>query len=193
MARWILEVLAAPLDGEGGLRLNAVAVSDRIAEMGFYLPLIPLHAAQLERLMRDWRGGAGPGLAFGRVQGMLNGFIDLIVAHLGRYFVLDYKSNHLGNRYSDYGRERLQAAVWEHQYDLQYLIYSVALHRYLQRRLPGYDYRCHFGGVYYLFLRGMGPERGDSSIYRDRPSLELIEALDRLFGADGAHGCPGAI
>jgi exodeoxyribonuclease V beta subunit len=185
VARWILDVLAAPLDAETGLRLNAVAAPDRVAEMGFYLPLSPLRAAQLERLMSDWRGGAGPGLAFGRVQGMLNGFIDLILVHRGRYYLLDYKSNHLGNRYGDYGRERLQAAVREHPYDLQYLIYSVALHRYLQRRLPGYDYRRHFGGVYYLFLRGMGPERGDSGIYRDRPPLELIEALDRLFGAGG--------
>jgi exodeoxyribonuclease V beta subunit len=116
---------------------------------------------------------------------MLNGFIDLIVAHRGRYYVLDYKSNHLGNRYRDYQPERLEAVVRAHQYDLQYLIYSVALHRYLNKNLTGYQYQRHFGGVFYLFLRGMREGGGDTGIYRTRPPLELVESLDRLFRAGG--------
>lgn len=189
VAHWLLSVLAVTLDRETGLRLDAVPAQERVAEMGFYLPLSPLRAADLERLVRDWRGGDSPGLAFGRVQGMLNGFIDLIVAQRGRYYLLDYKSNHLGNSYQDYRPERLDAAVRMHEYDLQYLIYCVALHRYLGKSLTGYDYQQHFGGVFYLFLRGMR-EGADTGIYRTLPPLDLVESLDRLFRAGGAGADP---
>lgn len=95
----------------------------------------------------------------------------------------NYKSNFLGGRFADYDGDRLRAAVYERRYDLQYLLYTLALHRYLRRRLRGYDYDRHFGGVYYLFLRGMRPETGPTcGIYFDRPDVDLIEALDeRVF------------
>jgi len=68
-------------------------------------------------------------------------------------------------------------------YPLQYLVYSVALHRHLSRRLPGYDYDRHVGGVYYLFLRGMDPDGGPGrGVYRDRLPRGLIEAVDRSLG-----------
>ena len=79
----------------------------------------------------------------------------------------------------------LRHAIRRHRYNLQYLIYTLAVHRYLGWRLPGYDYQTHFGGVYYLFLRGMRPQLGPGcGIWYDRPSFELIAALDRLFGGD---------
>jgi exodeoxyribonuclease V beta subunit len=82
----------------------------------------------------------------------------------------------------DYHSSKLPAVMAHEGYILQYLIYSVALHRYLQSRLPGYDYETHFGGVFYLFLRGMDPERGgDFGVFRDRPVREFVERLDRLF------------
>jgi len=65
----------------------------------------------------------------------------------------------------------------EHRYDLQYQLYSLALHRLLTLRLPGYDFDQHFGGVFYLFLRGM-PQGG---IFHTRPSRELVLGLDKLF------------
>jgi exodeoxyribonuclease V beta subunit len=69
--------------------------------------------------------------------------------------------------------------VYERRYDLQYLLYTLALHRYLRRRLPAYEYEHHFGGVYYLFLRGMRPETGPRcGVYFDRPALDLVEELD---------------
>ena len=67
-------------------------------------------------------------------------------------------------------------------YVLQYLIYTVALHRYLRLRVLDYDYERHFGGVFYLFLRGMNPAAGpECGIFRDRPTLALVMALDELM------------
>lgn len=109
------------------------------------------------------------------------GFIDLVFEHQGRYYLADYKSNRLDG----YGPANLRAAMAAHRYDLQYLIYTVALHRYLGQRLRGYDYERHFGGVYYLFPRGMSPQGGNGGIFFDRPGFALIEGLDGLFGGNG--------
>ena len=95
---------------------------------------------------------------------------------------MDYKSNDLGPRDEDYTPERLLATMVQEHYLLQYLIYTLAVHRYLRLRLPDYDYEQHFGGVYYLFLRGMNPDsEKPSGIYFDRPSAALVEDLDRLI------------
>jgi exodeoxyribonuclease V beta subunit len=183
LAQWLWRLPEVILDEASGLTLGHIDKASRIAEMGFHLPLQPLHAEDLRDLLDEWRGARGPKLDFAPVQGMLNGFIDLIIQHQGRYFVIDYKSNHLGNRHQDYSQTAMDKAVRAHQYDLQYLIYCVALHRYLRYRQPDYDFEQHFGGVFYLFLRGMQPAGGDTGVYRDRPAKTLIESLDRLFGA----------
>jgi exodeoxyribonuclease V beta subunit len=108
------------------------------------------------------------------------GFIDLVYRHEGRYFVADYKSNHLGSKPGDYGRDNLQTAMIEHRYDLQYLIYTLALHRFLAIRIQDYDYDTHFGGVAYLFLRGMNPEYAPGTgVFASRPPLALIDRLDK--------------
>jgi exodeoxyribonuclease V beta subunit len=112
----------------------------------------------------------------------MRGFIDLVFEAGGHYYLLDWKSNWLGNTAADYAPDRLAATMAREHYYLQYLIYTVALHRYLKQRLPNYDYETHFGGVYYLFLRGIVPER-KTGIFRDRPRWELIETLDELLMA----------
>jgi hypothetical protein len=94
------------------------------------------------------------------------------------YYVMDYKTNGL----EDYSPDSLTHAMREHNYGLQYWIYTVVLHRYLQTRLPDYDYETHFGGVRYLFVRGMQPSQPMSGVYQDRPDLERVEALAALFG-----------
>jgi exodeoxyribonuclease V beta subunit len=117
-------------------------------------------------------------LGFGPLRGFLRGFIDLVFEHAGRFYVVDYKSNHLGPHPEDYREERLQAPMSEHHYFLQYHLYSVAVHRHLSQRLPGYDYERHFGGVYYLFLRGMDPARGPATgVFFDRPDASVVKAL----------------
>ena len=116
------------------------------------------------------------------LNGLLTGKIDLLYRHDGRLFVLDYKSNRL----PDYGMDGLQQAIRAQEYDLQYLLYTVAVHRWLRRRLPDYRYERHFGGVRYLFSRGIDPAHPDKGIFRDHPEAGLIMALDACFDQEAA-------
>jgi len=117
----------------------------------------------------------------------MHGFIDLTLEADGRYWVLDYKTNDLGERDRAYAPEALAEAVRDAHYDLQYLIYLAALHRHLGRRLPGYDPARHLGGAQYLFLRGMNGADADTGVYVDRPDPDLIIELDRLLAGEEAR------
>ncbi len=120
------------------------------------------------------------------INGMLKGFIDLVFEFQGRYYVLDYKSNHLGENTEAYNRNALAGAMLTHRYDLQYVLYILALHRLLKARLPGYRYQRDMGGAVYLFLRGV--DRNHKGVYGDKPPQALIEQLDGNFrGEEAAH------
>jgi exodeoxyribonuclease V beta subunit len=187
----VLRVLATPLDEPGRITLSQVSRQRRMVELEFHFPLATLEPRNLaDRIARDVTGhrhaqsmvASMRRLDFGQVRGFMTGFIDLVFEHGGRYYLADYKSNWLGDQRSDYAAPSLVQSMEQHGYYLQYLIYSVALHRYLAHRLPDYAYQRHFGGVFYLFLRGMDPGAdGDYGIYRDRPSESLIQTLDRMM------------
>ncbi len=122
------------------------------------------------------------------LNGYLRGFIDSVFHDGERYYLIDYKSNHLGSRQVDYLGERLVQPMIDHDYVLQYLIYSIALDRHLAQRRPDYDYALHFGGVYYLFLRGLAESHEPGcGVFFDRPSQDLIRAASALLG----HGSRG--
>lgn len=178
-------VLDTPLETGFGepLRLRDLAPERKQVELEFFLPMGRVTAQALTALCQqhDPLSRGNKPLSFATVQGMLKGFIDLVFEWQGRWYLLDYKSNHLGMSPVDYSRPALEQAMVEHRYDLQYQLYSLALHRLLALRLPGYDFDQHFGGVLYLFLRGM-PQGG---IFHTRPSRELVQGLDRLF-SEGA-------
>ena len=108
----------------------------------------------------------------------MKGFIDLVFEDQGRFYIVDYKSNHLGHQQTGYQTDELNQAMISHDYPLQYLIYSLALHRYLRLRLPDYDPEQHLGGAYYLFIRGMQPEWGQAGVFYDKPSVAVLDALD---------------
>ncbi|MBC3616709.1 exodeoxyribonuclease V subunit beta [Vibrio metschnikovii] len=174
-------VLATPLDGKA-LRLNQKTAQQRLVEMEFLLPVEVLSAPALNRIIQryDPLSAKAGELGFYPVQGMLKGFIDLVFEHQGKYYLLDWKSNHLGDEIGAYHGERLRAAMVEHRYDLQYQLYALALHRFLRSRLVDYDYQRHFGGVYYLFLRGIDGH-SDHGIFSTKPSLELLTEMDALI------------
>ncbi|MBL0636922.1 exodeoxyribonuclease V subunit beta [Aeromonas dhakensis] len=178
-------VLETPLEIGFGepVRLRDLAPERKQVELEFFLPMGRVTAPALTALCQqhDPLSRGNKPLSFATVQGMLKGFIDLVFEWQGRWYLLDYKSNHLGMSPADYSRPALEQAMVEHRYDLQYQLYSLALHRLLTLRLPGYDFDQHFGGVFYLFLRGM-PQGG---IFHTRPSRELVLGLDRLF-SEGA-------
>ncbi|ASX09662.1 exodeoxyribonuclease V subunit beta [Aeromonas dhakensis] len=179
-------VLDTPLETGFGepVRLRDLAPERKQVELEFFLPMGRVTAPALTALCQqhDPLSRGNKPLSFATVQGMLKGFIDLVFEWQGRWYLLDYKSNHLGMSPADYSRPALEQAMVEHRYDLQYQLYSLALHRLLALRLPGYDFDQHFGGVFYLFLRGM-PQGG---IFHTRPSRELVQGLDRLFSEGAA-------
>lgn len=184
-------VLRTPLDAATDLRLVCVERDKRLDEMVFHYPVAHLDPTELAGLLRrHGRDGAVRGpiaqLAFDPVRGYMTGSMDLVFESGGRYYLADYKSNWLGDEPDAYRADRLPRAMTRETYDLQYLIYTVALTRYLSGRLPEFRYERDFGGVFYLFVRGMDPARGaDFGVFRDRPSEALIGALDRYL----ASGC----
>ena len=183
LTAWLDGVLRTPLPG-AGIALNQLGEGDKQVEMAFYLPIEqPLDPLRLDALIRQYDPlSAGcPALDFMQVRGMLKGFIDLVFRHQGRYYLLDYKSNWLGEDSSAYTQQAMASAMQAHRYDLQYQLYTLALHRYLRHRIADYDYERHFGGVIYLFLRGVDRENPQQGIYATRPDGELIALMDELF------------
>ena len=181
--QWLTQVADTPLLPGSDLRLRLLRSDDRLPELGFHFALADLEQEALNALLQE-HGVPPLTMAQARVHGLMKGYIDLVFRHQGRYYLADYKSNYLGGTYADYRHENLARAMAGHRYDLQYLIYCVALHRYLGCRLPGYDYDRDFGGVFYLFLRGMRPDLGpDCGVWYARPLRVLIEGLDRCFGS----------
>ncbi|HET7223407.1 MAG TPA: 3'-5' exonuclease, partial [Rhodanobacteraceae bacterium] len=161
-----------------GTRLCDVGARQRRAEMEFHLRLAPSRVDALFALLHRngyQRGRTGFGVA--HLYGMLTGVMDLVFEHGGRYHLVDYKTNLLPT----YDTDALRDAIAAHDYDLQYLLYVLALHRWLCRLLPDYDYEMHMGDVYYLFVRDLDGGRG---VHRDRPPRALIETMDALFDSN---------
>jgi exodeoxyribonuclease V beta subunit len=185
LEQWLEQILTSGLFP--GLSLAQLTPEHCLSEMEFLLPLSALSAAALNRCLAagDLLSAQAPALAFNEVQGMLKGFIDLVFEHDGRFYVVDYKSNYLGDTAAAYQQDAMAQAMIEHRYDVQYQLYTLALHRYLRCRLPDYDYDQHIGGVCYLFLRGMNGEAG-SGVYATKPDKTHIDALDALFAGESA-------
>ncbi|MCF2860404.1 exodeoxyribonuclease V subunit beta [Pseudoalteromonas sp. SMS1] len=177
VSRWVEQSLQTPLSSCGELMLGKLQPKDCLVEMEFFLPLKKLHASKLNKVVSELTGQPSF-LKFEDVQGMLKGFIDLIFRWQGKYYILDYKSNYLGDNINDYNDVNLNSAMSSHQYHLQYLIYTVALHRLLKYRLSDYEPNVHLGGVYYLFLRAL-PDGG--GIYFNQLNEAQINMLDALF------------
>jgi len=179
------EVLAPWLDGvlhtalnEQGLCLADISRSQRLNELHFDFPLQSFNTQQWQRALERYAGQSLQALSAAQYDGYMNGEIDLVFEHQGRYYLVDYKGNALGSSLQNYAAEALRQTITQRRYDLQYIIYTLALHQYLQLRLPNYDYEQHFGGIYYLFLRGMRPEHGSNyGIFYDKPPLALLETL----------------
>jgi exodeoxyribonuclease V beta subunit len=120
------------------------------------------------------------------LRGLMNGKIDLVFEHAGRFHVLDYKTNRLGDgtRLSAYAPANLDAAMEHSHYRFQALLYTVAVDRYLRQRVPGYRRSEHLGEAIYLFVRAVGiaPERApDAGIWTHRFDETLLDSVDRVF------------
>ena len=178
LERWLQALLAQPLVLPSGGAVSLAQLEHYQSELEFWFEVHGVDVRRLDALVQQWElpGVARKPLVADKLNGMFKGFMDLVFEHEDRYYVLDYKSNWLGEEDSAYNTETMQAAVAEHRYDLQYVLYILALHRQLSLRLPDYDYDQHIGGAVYWFFRA--PAHG---IYAAKPARELIEALDALF------------
>lgn len=180
---WFTQILAFPLTDK--LALKQLKPTQKKVEMQFFIDMKPLHAYKVNQLIKQFdplskRAGA---LQFQTVQGFLKGFIDLTFEYKGKYYILDYKSNYLGDQLSDYQHTNIENAMIEHRYDFQYQLYTLALHRLLRARLPDYDYHKHVGGVFYTFIRGMQDDK-NGGVYFNKPDFALIDGLDKLFSGE---------
>ena len=186
---WLDEVLTTPLElaGAGPVKLADLAMADTLREAEFYFPLHQADRRAVGRILQQHRhsqgGEALPAVLDGvRLEGMMHGFIDLIFCVDGRYFVADYKSTMLGDSPEDYQPHKLNQNNQQHYYDLQYLIYSVALHRFLAQRIEDYEPDIHFGGVAYFYLRGMsGDFPPGSGVFFHPLSADLIAEMEQAL------------
>jgi exodeoxyribonuclease V beta subunit len=175
---WLTEVMQAPLTAQ--LKLNQLCREQTLRELDFHLPLTRFNPTTLSKCLHQ-HGVVVQELAYQTISGFMKGSIDLVFEHQGQYFIADYKSNHLGHQLSDYQAESLASAMAHHGYNLQAALYALALHRWLSNRLQDYDFEKHFGGAFYLFVRGMH-EHGSEGVHFWRPTRALIDDLNALVG-----------
>lgn len=142
-----------------------------LKEMPFYFAVDQLNTLNINQALQGKE--AFQPLTYKTIKGQLTGFIDLICEYQERYYVMDYKTNYL----PEYSQQNMLHSMTEHNYGLQYWLYSVVLHRYLQQRLADYNFEQHFGGVRYLFVRGMQTNEPMSGVYYYQPDEATIEAL----------------
>lgn len=181
---WLPDMLNTPLMPKlhADLALCQLSEEDKQVEMEFYFPIHRLQAKEFNELFEQYAVLDCPvqAVEFETIKGMLKGFIDLTFCWNDQYFILDYKSNHLGDEVSDYQEPRLHLAMADHRYDVQLVLYTLALHRLLSLRIANYDYDEHIGGGYYLFLRGLN-QQGTEGQFFHKPEKALIYALDELI------------
>jgi exodeoxyribonuclease V beta subunit len=148
-------------------------------EMGFTFKTHGVSTQQIDHLISNaiHPGHARPRLQTQQLNGLLTGFMDIVLEHQGRYYVLDYKSNKLSN----YTPDSIRNSMLSHRYEVQYTLYILAVHRLLKSRLKHYNYEQHMGGAIYLYLRGI--DQGGQGLYFNKPSFELIQNLDDAFKA----------
>jgi exodeoxyribonuclease V beta subunit len=171
--------------GEHTFSLADVAPGQRVNEMEFFFPLKQFNPDTLKQIFK--KKGASlfaeghvqhlDRLNFAPLQGFMKGYIDMVCAHDGRYYLIDWKSNYLGDTWEDYAWDRLNIVMAESFYFLQSHLYALALDLLLRRKIAEYDYKHHFGGVFYLFLRGIQGAHASTGIHHSVPEAELITAL----------------
>jgi len=175
------KTLRVPL-GEDGFTLSQVSRASRFSELEFTFPITALTTARLRKVFQvEQLPLAIDRLQFAPANGFMKGFIDLVLEREGRFYFVDWKSNWLGTDSASYVPENIATEMARNFYNLQLGIYAVALHRYWQRRLPGYEYEKNFGGAFYIFLRGIDPGRPDNGIFFTRPPRQFVEQLDEIF------------
>ena len=182
VCRHLRALLEHPLQaGDRTLRFVDMPMQARLNEAAFFYPTRAFTRQELLGVATR-AGDAGLGrliqrLNFQPSEGFLNGVIDLIFHHEGRYYLADWKSNWLGNDTAHYAPSLLQTVMLREAYVLQSLLYTLALDRHLAARLPEYRYEQHFGGIFYIFVRGIDAAHPERGVHFSRPAAEFVRDL----------------
>ena len=167
-------------DSGSSFSLSHLSEQDLLKEMPFYFHLRRESTERINSLL-EFSDVVRP-VQEKMLQGYITGFVDLVCRYRGRYYVIDYKSNYLGDFLHDYTEENVKTAMGEHNYGLQYWIYSLVLHRFLAGNITDYSYDQMFGGVFYLFARGMHPGFPGNGVFYDRPQQDVLDDLLLALG-----------
>lgn len=154
--------------------LNQIEYNKRFNELEFFFSFENWNGSKIKELLKNIN------ISSKNINGIMHGFIDLLFEFEGKFYILDWKSNHLGNSIDDYSIDRLDEAMTLNNYHLQYIVYTIAVKRFLKNHNPEFDYDKHFGGVYYLFLRGLRSGQ-NTGVYFNRPDKDLINKLEGLL------------
>ncbi len=154
--------------------LAKVSFDKRFNELEFYFSFENWNPYEIKKLF--------PKISISdkNIRGVMHGFIDLLFEHKGKFYILDWKSNHLGYSLDNYSENKLEEAMTENNYHLQYIVYTIAVKRFLENRIKDFDYNKHFGGVYYLFLRGLRDSK-NTGVYYNKPKKELIDKIENIL------------
>jgi len=168
--------------------LRDIKEKDRLSEMEFNFPIKKIASEKIIDLYVNnflpYTQGLQlkiESLEFFEISGFLKGFVDLIFIYNGRYYLLDWKTNFLGDDYSDYNSKNIEDAMNSHNYFLQAHIYTVALDLFLEKTVQDYSYEKNFGGILYLFVRGMNPSYKNCGVYFRREEYSFIKKLKNIL------------
>lgn len=180
---WIDNIINSKLKNIN-FNLSMLKKNKYIKEMNFFLPIQKtLHSIDFNRIIQsfDSLSSLTPNISFNPMTGILKGSIDLVFIWKKRYYIIDYKSNYLGDDQNSYSLKNIKKEIIKSRYDLQYQIYAVALHQYLNKKIKKYKYENNFGGIFYMFLRGIGHNIKHNSIFYIKPNYLLIKNLINLL------------
>ncbi|WP_168892809.1 exodeoxyribonuclease V subunit beta [Enterobacteriaceae endosymbiont of Plateumaris pusilla] len=183
LIKWLTNILHHPL-GKDNIILSKIKNENKKTELEFYLTIKnELCSIELNKIICQYDNISKKlPILNNNIQGILKGFIDLVFLWNKKYYLIDYKSNWLGNDYSKYTKKYIEKNIRLNRYDLQYQIYTLALHKYLCSRIKNYNYKEHFGSVLYLYIRGINNFKNNSNgVWEIKPSYKLIEKLDQLI------------
>ncbi|MGM0609301.1 MAG: hypothetical protein ACQESP_12905, partial [Candidatus Muiribacteriota bacterium] len=115
-------------------------------------------------------------LSFNEFRGFISGLADLIIKYENKYYIIDWKSSYLGEKINDYSYKKIEDNIIKRNYFIQYWIYSEALHKHLKNTIKNYSYQEHFGGVFYIYTRGVNPDYPENGIYFTKLPEDFLES-----------------
>ncbi|QCI18413.1 exodeoxyribonuclease V subunit beta [Buchnera aphidicola (Aphis nasturtii)] len=180
---WIENIINVKLKNIN-FNLSMLQKNQYIKEMQFFLPIQKiLYSTDFNHIIKsfDSISSPTPKISFNPVTGILKGSIDLVFFWKQRYYIIDYKSNYLGDKKDAYSFDNIKKEIIKNRYDLQYQIYTVALHQYLNKKINKYKYENNFGGIFYMFLRGIDQSKKNNSIFYIMPNYLLVKKLIDLL------------